>query len=67
MDSCPNGCYGERDQHEDSDGKHDEIFYDSVIEEGFLVVRLEDEINGINEIGKQETSSDKGTEQSKPA
>ena len=67
VDGCPNGCYRKRDQHDDSDGEHDEIFYDSVIEEGFLVVGLEDEINGIDEVGEQETSSDERAEQSKPA
>ena len=44
MDPCPDGCYKESDEHDDSDAEHDQVFHQAVVKEGFLVVSLEDEI-----------------------
>jgi len=66
LDGCPGGCDEERDQHENSDGEHNDVFHDTVVEEGFLVVCLEDEIYGVDQVRKQKASGDKRPSKPEP-
>jgi len=67
LDAGPDKGDEEGDEHDDPDGEHDQIFHEAVVEEGFLVVGLEDEVYGINQVGEKKAGCDKGAGQTEPA
>ncbi len=44
MDACPDGCYEESNEHDDTDAEHDKVLHQAVVKKGFLVVCPEDKI-----------------------
>ena len=67
VEGCPDGGDEERGQEDDADDEHDEIFHQTVVEEGFLIVGFENEIDGVDQVGKQKTGADEGTDQAEPS
>ena len=60
MNARPHEGDEDRYQHDDSYGEHDEVLHEAVVEEGFLVLGFEDEINRVDQVGKEETRRHKG-------
>jgi len=53
VDAGPDKGDEQRDEHDDPDGEHDQIFHEPVVKERLLVVGLEDEVNGVDQVGKE--------------
>ncbi|MBA7698594.1 hypothetical protein ES703_107272 [subsurface metagenome] len=66
MDACPDEGDEDGDQHDDPDGEHDEVLHQAVVEEGFLVVGLEDDVYRVDQVGEEETCRNKRAGQSEP-
>ena len=64
---CPYRGDRKGGQHDDSHHKHDEVFDQSVVEKGFLVVGFEYEVYRVNKIGKQKARCNQGSDQPEKA
>jgi len=67
LHACPDEFHKERDQHDDSDDEHDEILHETVVKKGFLVVSFKNEVNGIDQFGKEKTCCNKRPDEPEPA
>lgn len=61
MYHCPDSSYRKRNQHDDPDDEHNQVFHDAIVKKGFLVCGLEYKIYRIYQVGKKETRCDERT------
>jgi len=52
MNGCPDGCYRQRKEHDDTNGEHDDVFHQPVVKKRFLIISFEDEIDSIDKVRK---------------